>query len=215
MFKLTMGFSTIEELQTFVGGGNDLQFTHGKLEESITDDISPLNIQDSIAAMTQKASNPSETIEVQSDRPIAMSSNLMTQQMVSEGAQVPLVPEKVVDSYGDEVDIRTHGSIEVDAEGTPWDERIHAGTKTMSVKNIWKKKRGVDDEVFIAVMAELQGGGINHSQLLDRIISEFAEGNLSVFTVGDVVTELGISSLNDASGNPELIEAIAERLGVE
>jgi hypothetical protein len=41
---------------------------------------------------------------------------------------------------------------EVDAAGTPWDERIHASTKTKTAKGIWTKRKGVDDATFAKVM---------------------------------------------------------------
>lgn len=43
---------------------------------------------------------------------------------------------------------------ELDAAGTPWDERIHASTKTKVADGTWKKKRGVDPELYAAVIAE-------------------------------------------------------------
>lgn len=46
----------------------------------------------------------------------------------------------------------------VDSNGLPWDERIHASTKTTTADGAWKKKRGVDDETRAAVEAELLGG---------------------------------------------------------
>ena len=112
-------------------------------------------------------------------------------------------------------DIALTDTPELDASGVPWDPRIHATTKTRTAKDMWKKKRGIDDEVFNSVMAELQSGGINHTQLLDKIISQVAEGLVSIFTVQDALTELGLQSINDASGNPDMIEKIAELLGVE
>lgn len=45
---------------------------------------------------------------------------------------------------------------ELDKDGLPWDERIHAGTKTKTQKGIWTRKKGVDDSVFDAVIAELR-----------------------------------------------------------
>lgn len=45
----------------------------------------------------------------------------------------------------------------VDANGLPWDERIHAGSKTMNKDGTWKKRRGVNDATFNAVVAELKG----------------------------------------------------------
>jgi len=54
--------------------------------------------------------------------------------------------------------------VELDAEGIPWDERIHAGTKTKTVKNIWKAKKGLNDEAAVnAIKAELKAraaGGV-------------------------------------------------------
>lgn len=45
---------------------------------------------------------------------------------------------------------------ELDADGLPWDARIHAGTKTKTQKKQWTRKKGVDDAVFDAVIAELR-----------------------------------------------------------
>lgn len=45
---------------------------------------------------------------------------------------------------------------ELDAEGLPWDGRIHAGTKTKTQKGIWTQKKGVDEAVRDAVVAELR-----------------------------------------------------------
>ena len=44
----------------------------------------------------------------------------------------------------------------VDADGVPWDQRIHAATKTKTAKGIWKKMRGVDLGLYSSVMAELR-----------------------------------------------------------
>lgn len=47
--------------------------------------------------------------------------------------------------------------VEVDSDGLPWDERIHAGTKTTLAKTKqWKKKRGVPAELVTTVEAELR-----------------------------------------------------------
>jgi len=45
---------------------------------------------------------------------------------------------------------------EVDASGLPWDERIHAGTKTKTAKGIWKKKSGVDKTLYAQIETELR-----------------------------------------------------------
>lgn len=47
-------------------------------------------------------------------------------------------------------------SAELDADGLPWDERIHAGTKTKTAKGIWTKRRGTPDATYNKVVAELR-----------------------------------------------------------
>ena len=101
----------------------------------------------------------------------------------------------------------------IDKDGTPWDERIHAKTKTKTADGVWKRRRGIESAIFDSIMEELNSGTINHSQLLSQIINGVAEGTLSIFTVQDTLNELGLGSLNDASGNPALIEDLATRLG--
>lgn len=54
------------------------------------------------------------------------------------------------------IDPNTIANVELDAAGLPWDGRIHAGTKTKTQKNIWTKLKGVADNVFEAVTAELR-----------------------------------------------------------
>jgi hypothetical protein len=46
---------------------------------------------------------------------------------------------------------------EFDANNMPWDERIHAATKTRTAKGLWKKRKGVDDATIAAVESELRG----------------------------------------------------------
>ena len=48
------------------------------------------------------------------------------------------------------------GEVERDKEGIPWDERIHASTKTKTQAGIWTRRRNLDDAPFDAVMAELR-----------------------------------------------------------
>lgn len=43
-----------------------------------------------------------------------------------------------------------------DTAGIPWDERIHASTKTTNRDGTWTRRRNTPDEVFDKVMAELK-----------------------------------------------------------
>lgn len=44
---------------------------------------------------------------------------------------------------------------DVDSKGTPWDARIHSESKATVADGSWRKRRGVSDELFAEVMAEL------------------------------------------------------------
>lgn len=48
------------------------------------------------------------------------------------------------------------GSVERDANGMPWDGRIHASTKAKVADGTWRYKRGVDDTVIKPIEAELR-----------------------------------------------------------
>ena len=47
-------------------------------------------------------------------------------------------------------------SVELDSKGLPWDERIHASTKSKLASGEWKNKRGIPPERITAVEAELR-----------------------------------------------------------
>lgn len=44
-----------------------------------------------------------------------------------------------------------------DSAGLPWDGRIHSESRATIADGTWRKRRGVDDATYAAVMAELQG----------------------------------------------------------
>lgn len=48
------------------------------------------------------------------------------------------------------------GSVELDADGLPWDARIHASTKGKNQDQRWKAKRGVEPTLVAQVQAELR-----------------------------------------------------------
>lgn len=47
----------------------------------------------------------------------------------------------------------------LDAEGLPWDERIHSSSRTKTAKGVWKARKGLDPAVKTAVAAELLNAG--------------------------------------------------------
>lgn len=46
-----------------------------------------------------------------------------------------------------------------DAEGSPWDARIHSDKRTMTDKNVWRKRKGTPPHTIAAVQAELKQTG--------------------------------------------------------
>jgi hypothetical protein len=46
--------------------------------------------------------------------------------------------------------------VTLDKVGLPWDERIHASTKTFNADGTWRKKRGIDATTISTVEAELK-----------------------------------------------------------
>lgn len=46
--------------------------------------------------------------------------------------------------------------LELDKNGIPWDERIHAGTKRKNADGTWSLKKGVDKELAAQIIAEYQ-----------------------------------------------------------
>ena len=46
--------------------------------------------------------------------------------------------------------------VELDKNGVPWDERIHAGTKRKNADGTWSLKKGVDKELAAQIIAEYQ-----------------------------------------------------------
>lgn len=51
----------------------------------------------------------------------------------------------------------TSGAVELDKSGLPWDARIHSdAAEKLSQKGLWKRKRGVSDELVAQVEAELR-----------------------------------------------------------
>lgn len=52
----------------------------------------------------------------------------------------------------------TADNVERDVDGTPYDKRIHAETKTKTAKGVWTRRRNTPDHLFEDVMKELKAG---------------------------------------------------------
>ena len=78
---------------------------------------------------------------------------LVTEQ-TETGATVTTVEQTTTELLGE--------GVELDKNGIPWDERIHAGTKRKNADGTWSLKKGVDKELAAQIIAEYQsaGGGV-------------------------------------------------------
>jgi len=45
---------------------------------------------------------------------------------------------------------------DLDADGLPWDERIHSSGKSRTAKGVWTKRKGVDNATYASVSVELR-----------------------------------------------------------
>ncbi|MBQ4838810.1 hypothetical protein [Pseudoalteromonas luteoviolacea] len=119
---------------------------------------------------------------------------------------------------------KTSPSVEVDKNGIPWDERIHASTKTQTDKGVWKKKRGVNDKLFNEVVAELK-----QNKNSDKQVQSASENVAKFPPVGDAPTAPdvpNVPSVPPVPGAPvandnfkklaiKAVNEIAEKHGVE
>ena len=76
--------------------------------------------------------------------------------IVDETTTHPLAPP-VPPSTEKSTPVTNPGNVELDADGIPWDARIHSGGKTkLKAANTWKLGRNKDPELIKQVMAELK-----------------------------------------------------------
>lgn len=80
--------------------------------------------------------------------------------VLENGVNVPVTIENKVEGTTTEVEQTEAGvtvnTVELDKNGIPWDERIHAGTKRKNADGTWSLKKGVDKELAAQIIAEYQ-----------------------------------------------------------
>lgn len=122
----------------------------------------------------------------------------------------PPASEVLIQQEADRAYAATVG--ELDSNGIPWDERIHAGTKVKNNDGSWRNKRGVDAGLVTQVTAELKG----HAESLADpvpIAEPIAAGALAPdapppptepgpAAVADAATAFGAAGVDGASEAP-------------
>lgn len=63
----------------------------------------------------------------------------------------------VVVSSEEVINEPTGDTMEFDKEGLPWDERIHSSNHKLTAQGVWTRRRGITDEVYNSIKAELLG----------------------------------------------------------
>lgn len=122
----------------------------------------------------------------------------------------------------------------LDADGLPWDERIHSSSKECVKDGTWRKKRGVADSLVKVVEAELRGtpepkfvelpstlAPITHidvtemtfSQLLDGVTKALIAGQLTQVKINEALDSVGMTALPHLISHTNLIPAFRTALG--
>ena len=69
----------------------------------------------------------------------------------------PIKVEPIVIDDDEVINEPTGDTMDFDKEGLPWDERIHSSNHKLTGQGVWMRRRGVSDEVYNSVKAELLG----------------------------------------------------------
>lgn len=64
---------------------------------------------------------------------------------------------EIVTAQGETIVPAAQVGTELDSNGLPWDERIHAGTKRKNADQSWSRRKGINDLDYNTVVAELKG----------------------------------------------------------
>lgn len=79
-----------------------------------------------------------------------------TDELAIDGRPVETEETDAATAFGAAPVTTTTGDVERDKDGIPWDERIHASTKTKVAAGTWTRRRNTPDAEFDAVMQELK-----------------------------------------------------------
>lgn len=128
-------------------------------------------------------------------------------------------------------------SADVDKNGLPWDERIHASSRAKIADGSWRMKRGVQQHVVDEVEAQLHaqapvaappappgppappaapvaGAGLTFGQLAKRVGAKITLGELTAADLAAKMAALGFpGGLHEANARPDMWATILETLG--
>jgi hypothetical protein len=89
--------------------------------------------------------------------------------------EVSREPIPIAEDPDDPKHLGIHPIVSIDANGLPWDERIHSGTKALNADGTWRTKRGVDKALVASVEAELRGAeDVDNADYSDEVTEPVA-----------------------------------------
>jgi hypothetical protein len=117
-------------------------------------------------------------------------------------------------------------NIEYDAEGQPWDYRIHTRTKAKTTDGRWKLSRGVDPAIVAGVRAETAkvleippileadptAPVLTFGELTMKITNAIRERKLNQVKLNSVLNAFGIPSLPLLGARPDLFGTVAAKI---
>ena len=133
MYQVTVKGRTLEELKDAV---NDI---NNELSSGVTPVNNTVRNLEHVAVPTMELAEDEE--EVASP--------------YTEAAPVAEVPAVIASPVAVAAAMEVANTSGVDAEGLPWDKRIHASSKGKVAKGTWRTKRGLDPALLAQVKAEL------------------------------------------------------------
>jgi len=112
--------------------------------------------------------------------------------------------------------------VELDANGSPWIEAVHATTKTQTVKGVWKSKRGVDKDVVAEAEAAARAkiSGTPQPVTPDEPVVPESDAPAPVTTMADLsqawlnACELGVANDDMAAEMYASIGVVPSQLAV-
>lgn len=237
------GAATLDPAQVFSGGG----LPNVQAGQTATSATGPAGSTATlISAATASASatsgdapNVRAAIPTPPPLPVVTPPTLQPQSPAATTVSLPPPPPPalVPGAASAGADITNPVQSNVDAAGLPWDGRIHAGTKTRTAKNMWTRRRGVEDSVVAEVEAQLRAAMaipapaappapvlIDNEQaavsapvttfpgLMTFITERIGAATLNQAQVTAAVQAVGLETLNVAMSRPDLIPAIVDEL---
>lgn len=122
----------------------------------------------------------------------------------------------------------------LDAQGLPWDQRIHASTKAKNADGTWRQKRGVDAALVEQVTASLRSlvaipavpapvppagarvavPGITYVELMHKAIdwTSSVPQKISMPQIFEVIKPMGLNMLPDLQHRPDMVQAVHDAI---